>query len=363
MATAVINNRSIKVLTPTGYREFSAVNRIVQEARLKIVLDNGIELECSLNHPFKDKNGVFVLAKNFIVGEHVQTNNGLKQISSIELIPQQSVLYDLLDVAEGNAYYTNGVVSHNCEFISSDPLLISTLKLNEMVEVPPIYEDEGVTYWEHIDPRKTYLIGMDVSEGLGKDYGTLEMFDLSLKQVAEFRNNKLSEAKQYDKLKQLIKNTLAARANGKPPNILWSFENNACGKVISTLYYNDAKFPEDPELVSIGSKLGMNTNLSTKAEASRDLKRLIEQKNGMLVRSAKLIAELKNYAQKGNNGIYEAKAGATDDLISATLIVTRLFKYVSTYDDSVFTKLYRPDDSEEEYDEDGSIEPMPIGIL
>jgi hypothetical protein len=251
---------------------------------------------------------------------------------------------------------------YNCEFISSDPLLINTLKLNSMKGIPPIFEEEGIKFWAPIDARRTYLIGMDVAEGLGKDFGVIQLFDDRLEQVAEFRNNKLSEAKLYDKLKALIKYMLKHKLNGKPPTIMWSFENNSCGKVISTLYYNDANFPDEAELISIGEKLGMNTNVSTKAEACKDLKRLIEQANGMTIHSAEMINELKNYAQKGRAGTYEAKAGATDDLISGTLIVTRLFKYVGSYDDAAFNKLYRGD--EEPMDEqDGSIEPMPIGIL
>ena len=252
---------------------------------------------------------------------------------------------------------------YNCEFISSDPLLINTLKLNTMKGVPPLFEDEGIKYWDTIDARKSYLIGVDVSEGLGKDFGTIQLFDDRLKQVAEFRNNKLSEAKLYDKLKVLIKYVLKHKFNGKPPTLMWSFENNACGKVISTLYYNDAKFPEEAELISVGEKLGMNTNMSSKAEACKDLKRLIEQANGMTIRSAEMISELKNYAQKGRGGTYEAKPGATDDLISGTLIVTRLFKYITSYDDDAFNRLYRGDEHEGQAEDDGSIEPMPLGFL
>jgi hypothetical protein len=252
---------------------------------------------------------------------------------------------------------------YGCEFLSSDPLLISSLKLEEMKAVEPLFVDNGVKFWEEIKPNETYLVGMDVAEGLGKDYGTIEVFNSRLHQVAEFRNNRLSEAKLYDKLKELLKYIIKHKRDGKPPEIMWSFENNSCGKVISTLYYNDMKFPEEAELISVGEKLGMNTNYATKSEASKDFKRLVEQPNGMLLRSGDLITELKNYSQIGKGGTYEAKPGATDDLVSGSLIVTRLFKYVTSYNDDAFNKLYRGGETDEDSSEEDTMEPMPIGFL
>ena len=66
---------------------------------------------------------------------------------------------------------------------------------------------------------------------------------------------------------------------------------------------------------------------------------MIVSDNVLEINSNTLIVELKNYVKKGLS--YAAKKGCTDDLISATLIVTRLVKYVSTYDDNVFDALYR----------------------
>ena len=102
----------------------------------------------------------------------------------------------------------------------------------------------------------------------------------------------------------------------------------------------------------------MNTNYQTKKEASEDLKRVLESAI-MLLKSKALITEFKNYAQTGN-GIYNAKEGSTDDLISGCLIITRLLKYAASYDDEAFDRLYKSRQiaNKQEIEEEVEILPM-----
>lgn len=259
---------------------------------------------------------------------------------------------------------------YSCEFLSSDPLLVSSIISNSWKGEEPLFKDSGFNFWERIDPKKEYLVGADVAEGMEKDYSVIELFDTKLNQVAEFRSNKTDESDLYDKIKWIINYVTSAKdpsGAGLRAKLMWSYENNSCGKVISSLYYKDDKFPEDGELISVGERLGMNTNASTKKEASKDLKRLLES-GSMKIRSKPLIEEFKNYAQTGRTeGIYAAKSGSTDDCIAATLIITRLFKYVTSYDDDAFDRLYRSKqhtgEEKDLLDMAGDIEPMPMAIL
>lgn len=259
---------------------------------------------------------------------------------------------------------------YEAEFLSNDPLLISSIVSNSWKGEDPLFKDNGFSFFERIDPRKEYLIGCDVAEGLEKDYSSIEVFDTKLMQAVELRSNKISEDQLFEKIKWIINYIISTKDQaGNRAKLMWSYENNSCGKVISTLYYKDEKFPEEGELISIGSKLGMNTNASTKKEASKDLKRLLES-SSMKIKSKDLINEFKNYAQVGRtDGIYNAKPGSTDDSISATLIVTRLFKYVTSYDDDAFDRLYKSkvgSGEERELDDEsgmGDMDPMPMAIL
>lgn len=256
---------------------------------------------------------------------------------------------------------------YECKFLSSDPLLINSLVLQAMKGRQPLFIDKGFKFWQKIEPSRTYMVGCDVSEGIKKDFSTIEVFELeTLRQVAEYRSNTVKEGPFYQAMKWVITYILGHRdpQSGKKAACIWSFENNSVGAAIAAMHYADEKFPEEAELVSHGAKIGMPTSHKSKSIASRDLKRLIERSTYPLeVYSEELINELKNYVQSGSKGTYHAKAGATDDLVAATLIITRLINYISTFEPDAFNKLYGSED--EFYQETTSEfdEPMPMSIM
>jgi hypothetical protein len=270
-----------------------------------------------------------------------------QQILSIKTKSTSCELFDLSDV-DGHEYVTNSVVSHNCEFLSDDPLLIKSITLQGLKEVPPLFVDKGFVFWKEPDPHKTYIIGADVAEGVNQDFSTVQVFELeTLEQVAEYRNNTINESQLYNAIKYVIEKILSYRDRNtnKPPHVYWSFENNSAGASICTLYFNDEKFPPEAELISgKAERTGFRTVNKPKLEACRHLKHLVEKAKGNLqIKSKTLIFELKNYIQKGAS--YAAKYGATDDLVSALLIVMRILKQLSEYEPEVFSALYKSDEA------------------
>lgn len=251
-----------------------------------------------------------------------------------------------------------------CEFLSSDALLINSLVLQRLQEKKPLYIDKGFNFWKQPVPTSTYIVSVDVAEGMGKDYSTIEVFELeTLEQVAEFRDNKIKEDKLYDAIKWIIDKleSYIDPHTHKKPMVYWSFENNSAGAVIGVLYRNDDKFSETAELITIGEKNGMRTTNKSKVEACRSFKNLVEKKSGgLLINSLMLITELKNYVAHGAS--YAAKSGCTDDLVSACLILARILKFLSTYEAEVFDKIYRSDGEFYEETTSEHIEPMPFAF-
>lgn len=258
-----------------------------------------------------------------------------------------------------------------CEMLSSDPLLINSLRLKSLKGIPPIFIDKGFSFWREPQPGRTYIIGVDVAEGTKKDFSTIEVFELeTMEQIAEYRNNSIKEDQLYNAIKWVMQKILSYRdqRTGYAPEIQWSFENNSIGAVIGALYFNDERFPEAPcgqDITSPiivngeGSKFGFRTTNPSKLEACRNLKNLIEkQKGGITINSERLIFELKNYVQTGAS--YAAKHGATDDLVSACLIVTRVIKKLSEYDPTVFNKLYKSEGEFYETTSNDFDEPIPF---
>jgi hypothetical protein len=86
--------------------------------------------------------------------------------------------------------------------------------------------------------------------------------------------------------------------------------------------------------------------------ACAKLKHLIES-NRMIVNSAVLISEFKNFVASGTS--YAAKNGETDDLVMATILAVRIMQVLQTYHMEL--------DSQMRDHQDNFIEPLPFVML
>lgn len=230
-----------------------------------------------------------------------------------------------------------------CEFLSSDAMLISSMKLQQLTTKPVHHTDMGFKFWVPEESLggvgKTYLISLDPATGSGNDFSVIEVVDFpSLNQVAEYRTNNVNIPLLYAKLKWIILKLSEPVGRGRS-EVLWTFERNGIGEAVAALYMNDEKQPEHAELYcDVPNKLGVFTSGKTKILACLQLKQLIEKtKNGLQVNSEHLLFELKNFVAKG--GSYEGKAGATDDAVMAMVGIVRLIKRLSEWNDEAFKQV------------------------
>lgn len=246
------------------------------------------------------------------------------------------------------------------EFLSSDALLINSLKLIQLTHSMVHHEDMGFKFWVDEDQiggqGKTYLVGIDPATGNGKDFSVMEVFNFpQLEQVAEWRSNEINIPLMYAKLKWILSKLSQPIGRGRA-DVIWTFERNGIGEAMAALYQNDEKQPEFAELYCDEpgtQKLGVFTSGKKKVLACLQLKNLVEKTtNGLNIRSAQLLEELKNFVAKG--GTYEAKLGATDDAVMATVLVVRLLKRLAEYNDEAFkavNEYVAPDDNDQFGDE------------
>lgn len=249
-----------------------------------------------------------------------------------------------------------------CEFLSSDSLLINSIRLQQLRHKAPIWNSLGFNFWvpeEELGGRnKIYLVSMDPATGSGNDFTSIEVFDFpGLNQVAEYRSNDVNIPLIYGKLNWLLKKLTELRSNGRA-EVIWTFERNGIGEAVSALYYNDENQVEEAELVSDHpAKFGVFTTGRQKVLSALQLKNLVEKANGGInVNSEALIFELKNFVSKGQG--YEAKAGATDDSVMATLGIMRLLKRLAEYNEQAFNTVNEYIDPEASMDDSDA--PMPF---
>jgi hypothetical protein len=339
------NSRNLLVFTPSGYKHFSGVSRVWHDKTITVRFSNGLQLTGSFKHRVQRNLYEFSMLSELKVGDSAIGVNGTAlKVSHIRVNDFGEYLYDLVDVDGGHIYYTNGILSHNCEFLSSDPLLISSIKLNTLRSLSHINEDGMFKFWAEINPSMSYLVGCDVASGTGSDFSTIEVIEFpSLRQVAELRSNQISIPQLYGRLKWIVNYLAKPAQSNKAPEVYWSWENNGIGHAIGALYANDEN-PPLGELVSTDPKnAGVNTNGKTKILACLQLKSLVEKtRNNLQISSEMLLHELKNYVATG--GSYAAKSGATDDLVSGVLVCLQILKYLANFDENAHKMVYSYDD-------------------
>ncbi len=335
-----LNMKGYQVLTDSGFRPFVGIAEMGQnQPTLKFTFDDGSTIEVTPGHRFiynikvvdGEMVGVPVHAEALGVGDTVSAMDGELSITVIEEGETQTT-YDLIEVGD-HKYKTNSVISHNCEFLSSDPLLIDSMILNQLEDQlnQPIREDMGFKFYQQLQPNKTYLLGVDPATGSGADFSTMLVYDFQdLSLVAQYRSNTVSSPHLYAHLKLML-NKISAIGS----TTYFSIENNGVGEGMVALYENDEKIPDNAEFVSEDGKerLGMRTENRVKLRTCLTAKQMIE--SGTIdVKSELLHKEFKSFIVTRGN--YAAQSGATDDLISALLIVIRLLDELATYEQRAF---------------------------
>lgn len=226
-----------------------------------------------------------------------------------------------------------------CEFLSNDPLLVDTVALALLTEKTklnkPVATAGELVFYKTPKSGVTYLVGMDPATGSGNDYSTIQVIEFpAMEQAAEWRSNTASSVYAYQQLRKMLKVLEKTQSQ-----IYFSVENNGVGEAIVALFEADELAPETSEFVSESGqkRQGMTTTGKSKIKACMNLKEMIER-NAIIINSPALVAELKCFVRKA--GSYAAKQGATDDLISGTLIALRLLEELASFDQDAYNTLY-----------------------
>jgi len=344
-----LNTKNWKIRTDTGFVSFGGVVQMGEKQLYKVTFDDGSNVEATATHFFFTADGREIAICELNVGIVLLGIENRTVVSIEQTTVEQT--YDIYK-SETNTFFANGLLSHNCEFISSDPLLIDTIVLANLSSEVSKYKPSGtageITFFKHPQAHATYLVGMDPATGSGSDFTTIVAFEFpSLEQVAEFRSNKTSSVLAYHMLKKLLQ--IFQRAES---TVYFSVENNGVGEAIIALYEADENPPISAEFVSEAGKArkGMTTTGKSKMKGCLTFKEMVER-HSIGIRSMQLIEEMKCFVRVA--GSYSAKSGGTDDLVMATILVVRLVEELASFDQSAYDKLYAhayENEAESQYD-------------
>jgi len=256
---------------------------------------------------------------------------------------------------------------HCCEFIGLEDSLISPYALNRLKSAQPVFTLGTVRFYKDIDPAKTYIVSLDPSSGSGKDFSTIQIFEMpSMIQVGEYMSNNSPPREQIRTLQNILKfirqkmsNVSRTDDSDVEPNIFWSFENNGVGEAIISLileigeeYFPGTLINEPIRMGHIKKfRRGLNTTNRNKVTACLKMKTFIDT-DRMLINSPGLIYQLKNFVASGVG--FAGKPGVKDDLVMATIIALRIAEICKEWGG------FDPDVLRETLDEDDDEPPMPM---
>ena len=323
----MIANKNYEILTPDGFKDFNGID-FIRHNEYFVLTIGGKELKCSLDHKLIDSSGNIILAHQLKIGDLLKSG----PVEDIQQIKSEIEMYDLINVSDTHTYYTNEILSHNCDcdFISSGHTIVDgeILQWYDETYVTDPVEKRGIDgnywIWEYPNPTKSYMIVADVARGDGTDYSTFHVLDIEkVEQVAEYKG-KIGTTEFGHMLVAVAHEWNGALLVIENANIGWSVVQIAIDRNYPNLYYTYKQDTYIDEEVQISkgydlkdkSKMvpGFTTSTRTRPLIISKIETYFRERTP-IVKSKRLINELFVFIWNGHKA--EAQQGYNDDLVMA----------------------------------------------
>lgn len=205
-----------------------------------------------------------------------------------------------------------------CNFLGSSLTLIRSDVIAKMTVDEPKKQQEGLDVFAEPIKGHTYCLIADVAQGVGGDYSTFQVIDITeapYKIVAKYRNNEITPL--------LFPNVIykvAMEYNEAYVLIEINFSEQVAQILYSELEYENILFvnrQNGTQTVGGGfggskSNIGVSTDRRVKRIGCHNFKAMVEE-NKLLITDADTISEISTFIEK--RGSYEADEGYHDDLV------------------------------------------------
>jgi hypothetical protein len=206
------------------------------------------------------------------------------------------------------------------EFLGSTNTLIRGDKLKSLIPKNPIRKDMNDSFhiYKEPEPNHTYVMTVDVAEGLNQDYSTFSIIDVTsfpYRQIAKYRNNKIQP---------LIFPTLILQAARLYNDAFVLVEINSIGLQVADILHHELAYENLIKIELKGKQgqqhtpgfkkkiaYGLKTSKQTKAIGCANLKTLIES-DKLILTDYDTIQELMTFS--ADKQTFKAEEGNNDDL-------------------------------------------------
>jgi hypothetical protein len=324
-----------EILTPAGFKNFKGVQSVKKFGKITLDLYDGKHVECSPLHQFLTESG-WKKAIDLTFDDKIKTKDEYISLFNIECEEGEFEFFDVVGV-EGYQFYSNDIVSHNCEFLGSTNTLISGSKLAQMAYVEPIAKHELLDIYEYPikgdeDETKSdhiYAMTVDPSEGRNMDGSSFSVFDVSsipYKQVAKYNSSSISPVLFptviYNTAK-LYNNAYVLVEINNTPQIADTLHQDLEYENVVKIETGNKKAQAMGTGFGRGIQLGIKMSAQVKRIGCSNLKTLIEH-DKLIINDFDTISQLTTFVSRLNT--FKAEEGSNDDIVM-TLV---MFAWMST---------------------------------
>jgi hypothetical protein len=126
------------ILTPTGFQEFDGIV-ITEDREVIIIITNTDEITCTLDHRIETTSG-WKQANDILIGD-ILSEVGV--VCNIIKTGELDIVYDPINVNNGNSYLANGFVNHNCLFLDEFAFVRDTVQEEFWTSMSPTLSTGG----------------------------------------------------------------------------------------------------------------------------------------------------------------------------------------------------------------------------
>lgn len=204
------------------------------------------------------------------------------------------------------------------ESILDEDLLI---QMRQNIQKPLLIEEDGeYKIWKKPEPYKLYCIGVDVGEGVGRNFSVAQIIDITdlknIEQVAVYANNTLDPYHFATKLISIAEHW------GNPP--LCVERNNSGAQVIDVLYQKHAyeyivTYTHDTYAKLIEGRLGILANTNTKFEGVTNMRYWINKLRAVKLNDIATVQEFETFIKNPNNTWSSSSSKYNDDRVMSLM--------------------------------------------
>ena len=142
--------------TETGWEELSHTHKTIKYD-IWVLKTLSFEIQCADNHKVANKYGLPIFTKNLIVGDLIQTKNGIEPVTEVYKTNRHDYMYSPTVNSLNHSYYANGILNFNTTIVALFALWFAMFNNDKTVAILAQQLDGAIEMVDRIKLILEYL--------------------------------------------------------------------------------------------------------------------------------------------------------------------------------------------------------------